>query len=295
MDISELNVLFFDTKNYLENPIIRKCMKENLKLLEGANIIILKEIDIIKYKNTLKQVKWSISHNFAHPTNEIRHYLATQYKNLLYIDADLIISKEMVDDILSEKVKNFILTWRNSKGINMSGCLFFSSNYGKGIIGDIYKLYENVPDEIQDIEFDMVDLDFLGKYIPYEKMKEELNNFKSTYVKYHFGYGKFVNFYNWDLDKVSNFYYTTKFIPITPKILDKYKVIWELIIEPDKYKYFYSMGENNMIYHVEKSFYHSPQEIISWVLLDVSYNFKKRGIPLNLINITDELTAITTN
>lgn len=295
MDISELNVLFFDTKNYLENPIIRKCMKENLKLLEGANIIILKEIDIIKYKNTLKQVKWSISHNFAHPTNEIRHYLATQYKNLLYIDADLIISKEMVDDILSEKVKNFILTWRNSKGINMSGCLFFSSNYGKGIIGDIYKLYENVPDEIQDIEFDMVDLDFLGKYIPYEKMKEELNNFKSTYVKYHFGYGKFVNFYTWYLDKISNFYYTTKLIPITSKIIDKYKIIWELFIEPDKYKYSYSMGENNIIYHVEKSFHHSPQEIISWVLLDVSYNSKKRGKPLNLINITDELDAISTN
>ena len=122
-----------------------------------------------------------------------------------------------------------------------------------------------------------------------------LNNFKLTYVKYHFGYGKFVNFYNWDLDKVSNFYYTTKFIPVTSKILDKYKVIWELIIEPDKYKYFYSIGENNRVYHVEKSFYHTPQEIVSWVLLDVSYNFKKRGIPLNLINITDELAAISAN
>lgn len=36
IDISELEVFFININNYLENPLAKECLEENLKRLKGA-------------------------------------------------------------------------------------------------------------------------------------------------------------------------------------------------------------------------------------------------------------------
>lgn len=281
MDISELNVLFFDTKNYMNSPIIRMVMKHNLDVLKGANIIILKEEDLKKY-TFLKQVKWSVNHNFAHPTNELRHYLATQYKNLLYVDADFLISQKLIDDILNEKVDDFIFSWCPGK---LSGCLFYSNNYGKGVIEDIYKIHEQVVDE--DTDFNVSDVELISKYIPEQIRNDYYYKYNTDYKLYHIGYGKFMYYYNNLLIKNPNVYYTTKTIPITKELIGKYEFLWEIGTD-NEYKYVELFDGYGQLFQLSKSEYFTQEQLLFYFILDVDYQAKIRGITPKYIDISND-------
>ena len=111
IDISELEVFFININNYLENPLAKECLEENLKRLKGAKIKIIteKEIDIFSFLEKDNRVTL----NFYCDYIKYYYLLSSDSRYCLYIDLDTIISDESIQ---------FILNNPNSFYIEKSGC-----------------------------------------------------------------------------------------------------------------------------------------------------------------------------
>lgn len=145
MELKDLNVIFINFNNYLENPLAKYCYEENCKKLKGAKIKILDGTDINEYFSAS-----SILSDF------IKLSYLLERPNTLFIDLDSIISDESINYILNNPNKSAVLEYCGF------GILYFSEKDSEPFIQSI--------GEIQNIGFD--------KYIALGADKHLMNFFK---------------------------------------------------------------------------------------------------------------------
>ena len=107
IDISELEVFFININNYLENPLAKECLEENLKRLKGAKINILseknEEVEYLREILLNNRANTSFREKFlCYFCDYIKLYylLNTDSKYCLYIDLDNIINVDSIKFIL---------------------------------------------------------------------------------------------------------------------------------------------------------------------------------------------------
>lgn len=162
IDISELEVFFININNYLENPLAKECLEENLKRLKGAKINILSEkneevscLYNLLFKN-LGNTKMEKFLCYFCDYIKFFHFLNTDSKYCLYIDLDTIIDEKSIDFILNNPNNCYIqylgassLLYSNKDNLNKFFEIF---NYMMEI--GYSKYCENVGDKILDEFFD---------------------------------------------------------------------------------------------------------------------------------------------
>ena len=288
MDISDIDVVIFNIYNYLNRPFIRFITEHNLKELEGARIHIFTLEDIENnFIPKLKQTKWvfDTKYGWSFITDEARCYLATQYKNCLYLDADAYLSRRYVKEMINSSNETIL------PGIfseTFSTNIFLSKNYGKGVLEKIYHLYE----ETENTEdYKLNDSQFITSKIPLSERLKIIQECQAPQPRpletFHFGYGKFLHYYWYDLPKNNVVAYTTKDISIDSPLLDKYNIIWVIkkfsntYMETDK-------SSKKTIYYLETGEY-PFEKIIGLFLLDVAYAGMQIGVSPKFIDITNEI------
>lgn len=97
----DINVLYFDFGNHIENNILRKiCFNSWKKWLPNANYICINE-ENEEFKKFIKECKFtkeSIKSNcLAFLADSCRLYLTSAYDNLLYLDTDVYIRTDIMD------------------------------------------------------------------------------------------------------------------------------------------------------------------------------------------------------
>ena len=144
IDISELEVFFININNYLENPLAKECLEENLKRLKGAKINILseknEEVEYLREILLNNRANTSFREKFlCYFCDYIKLYylLNTDSKYCLYIDLDNIIN---VDSI------KFILENPNSYYLDYLGysSIIYSSNENKDKFFEVFNYMMNL-------------------------------------------------------------------------------------------------------------------------------------------------------
>ena len=144
IDISELEVFFINVNNYLENPLAKECLEENLKRLKGAKINILseknEEVEYLREILLNNRANTSFREKFlCYFCDYIKLYylLSSDSRYCLYIDLDTIISDESIQ---------FILNNPNSFYIEKHGCsnLIYLDKDNKEEAERIFKIMMNL-------------------------------------------------------------------------------------------------------------------------------------------------------
>lgn len=183
IDISELTVIFVSLNNYIETPIMKFIHEYNLKILKGAEIVIIDENnynDYIVGKHDVKAREIGLK-NFVN--DEMRLYFNKKYKYPLYLDLDIIISKELIDNIL----KNPLLTLF---GESTTAISYFPNEQNESLLR-LRKFYEiHKWTEKDEMEY-FCD----NRVIEYLQIKSEVPNLKFVHITYSYFSAKF-----WELD-----------------------------------------------------------------------------------------------
>lgn len=292
MDISDIDVVIINLNNYLSKPFIRVITKHNLKELEGAKIHIIDNNNIKEFIPKLKQARWVLDNNYiaSYLGDELRCYLATQYKNYLYLDADTFIKRDYILKAANDPRELIIPGGYNN---TFSTSLFFSKNYGNNLIKKIYEAYESVTD-VKD--YYLCDGDFVSKKF---SLGERLSIIDKYTLKplhnelHHIGYGKFLHYYLHILPNNPIIAYTDRDVDLSCPILDKYKAIW-VISNNIPYVYMKNIDDKQAIYQLNSGSF-NIEDFKKYFMLDVIYHATSLRISPKFVDITDELTAISTN
>lgn len=292
MDISDIDVVLINLNNYLSRPFIKIITKHNLKELESAKIHIIDNNNINEFIPKLKQAKWVLDNKYytSYLGDELRCYLATQYKNCLYLDADTFISRDYILRAANDPRELIIPCGYNE---TFSTSLFFSKNYGENPIKKIYEAYESVTD-VKD--YYLYDGEFVSKKFSLEERLSILNKYtlKPAHNEvHHIGYGKFFHYYNHILPTNPIVAYTDKNVDLSCPILDKYKSIW-VISNGIPYSYMENIDDKRTIYQLNSGPF-NIEDFKKYFMLDVIYHATSLRISPKFVDITDELTTISTN
>lgn len=290
--MSDIDVVILNLNNYLSKPFIRVITKHNLKELEGARIHIIDNNNIKEFIPKLKQAKWVLDNNYisSYLGDELRLYLATQYKNYLYLDADIFISRNYILKAANDPRELIIPGGYDN---TFSTSLFFSKNYGKNPIKKIYEEYEAVTD-VKD--YYLYDAAFVSKKLPLEDRLSIIDKYTLKPVHnevHHIGYGKFLHYYHYILPNNPIIAYTNKTVDLSCPLLDKYKAIW-VISNSVPYTYMKNIDDKRVIYQLNSGSF-NIDDFKKYFMLDVAYHATSFGISPKFVDITDELTAISAN
>lgn len=134
IDISELTVIYVNLNNICEQPIRKFCLDWNSKVLKGAKFYIIDESNVNFF---LKGHKFSEDafrqKAYSYATDEFRLYFNEFFKYPLYLDTDIIISKDLVKGILENPEVNFyaVGTFLNYLPITTGGLKEIRNMYKK--------------------------------------------------------------------------------------------------------------------------------------------------------------------
>lgn len=292
MDISDIDVVIINLNNYLSKPFIRVITKHNLNELEGAKIHIIDNNNINEFIPKLKQTKWVSDNKYytSYLGDELRLYLATQYKNYLYLDADTFISRDYILKAANDPRELIIPGGYDN---TFSTSLFFSKNYGNNPIRKIYEAYESITD-VKD--YYLYDAAFVSKKLSLEERLDIItkNTLKPLHNElHHIGYGKFLHYYHHILPNNPIVAYTDKNVDLSCPLLDKYNAIW-VISNSVTYKYMKNIDDKRVIYQLNSGPF-NIDDFKKYFMLDVEYHATSLKISPKFVDITDELTAISTN
>lgn len=288
MEISDLDIVMFNTKDYFKRPFIRVIYENNLKELNGAKIHIYDRETIAKeIAPHLKQVKWALDTDFndSFLGDAARCYLATKYKNYLYLDADTFITRRYVEKMMSSD-KNLLLPGAFDNTFSTS--ILFCRNYGHPILQDICDAYENVTNTE---DYKLYDWVFIKNKIPLDKRQKTIkdawfipNDCWSDLL--HIGYGKFTYFYDNIFAKNATFAYTTKNIELDNPLVKKYGAIW-MINNNTPYQYMRTSDKGEIIFQLPTGNF-SIEKMIFYFLLDIDYHARLLGVKPKIIDVTNE-------
>jgi hypothetical protein len=292
MEMSDIDVVIINLNNYLSKPFIRVITKHNLKELEGAKIHIIDNNNINEFIPKLKQARWVLDNNYipSYLGDELRCYLATQYKNYLYLDADTFISRSYILKAANDPRELIIPGGYDN---TFSTSLFFSKNYGENPIRKIYEAYESVTD-VKD--YYLCDGVFVSKKFSLEERLSIIDKYtlKPAYNEvHHIGYGKFLHYYHHILPNNPIIAYTNKTVDLSCPLLDKYKSIW-VISNSVPYTYMKNIDDKRVIYQLNSGSF-NIDDFKKYFMLDVIYHATSLKISPKFVDITDELTAISAN
>lgn len=233
MDTSKLDIVMFNFNNYIDRPTIKYILENNLKLFPRSSLHILSLSDIKKEISHLKQARWCLSEKgygeSAFITDEARLYFATLFKNTLYLDADTLLTKEFEHLVDITNLDFLFPRWDYG---NFSTNIFLSTNYGKDIISDMYRLYEQSNEE----DYTQYDALFIKSHLPQETINYISNIYYLPTINttFHFGYSRFDRFYDEILKKGNTEYiipYFTRYPSNQEELVNQFGSIWSIGVD----------------------------------------------------------------
>lgn len=292
MEISDLDIVMFNIYDYFKKPFIRVIYESNLKELKGARFHIYTKEDLIReVAPHSKHVRWLIENELTsfNPTSYFgdaaRLYLATKFKNCLYIDADFFITKRYVERLINSD-KDLVLPGAFNNTFTTS--IFFCKNYGHPFLKEVFDAYENITDPK---DYGLCDWQFIEKKFSPEKRREITKLWQFIPYEYwddavHIGYGKFMHFYSHIFAKNPTFAYTTKDIDLDNPLVKKYRCVW-IINNNEPYRYRQTSETGEEIFYLKTGSV-SIDKMILYFLLDIDYHARILGVKPKVINIDNE-------
>ena len=268
-------ITIFNFNDYLKNPVAEFCVAQ----LPNPTILTLDDLmpDIMKlhhakesYENIfIKKNKKSMPSFLG---DQLRLYYSLQNDNYLYCDADVYLSKDVLDKIWANK--NCIYYSEKLKEINNG--TFFCSDRGCKFNEYYFNLYET-----KNLK-DMTNMNVYFKYpyhVDYENKKAGDMNLLDVPVK-HFILSRmntFKNYYN-DTNKSQTIYYT-------------FKTLMEVIKADIKIPFAWQLGKDAAIVHTTcKTLLKNKVKLFQWntayeyIPQDVQFDLWKEQVKYTLQN-----------
>lgn len=234
--MSDINLVFFVYGDYKNYPLIKECIKLNTELIKPKSIEIIDDDKLqnmvgstAHFKNCKGTGGWA--------SDMARLIYLQNHPNTLYIDADVLISKEAIDFILAHKSENLVAGYFDEKyqmPITTPAHLCYSGDSRSRFFDEMIQKYEEFSTENPNTL--IYDSELCWKYFKtdtYDKNGPLIGNYADTKIVFfpcfHIGMARFKT----NADSIKHLYIDNVLVTTKPNVrLERMNDACFIITEP---------------------------------------------------------------